>query len=59
MGLLYEDSCRERLKQGKKVGQTFTEADPPDIDGNQGGVRLCVYVCVVSGAGVGGRWRLG
>ena len=59
MGLLYEDSCRERLKQGEQVGQALTEAHPPDINRNQGGVRVCVCVCVVSGAGVGGRWRLG
>ena len=46
MGLLYEDRCRECLEQGEKVGQAITEAYPPDINGNQGGVRVCVCVCV-------------
>ena len=64
MGLLYEDRCREGLEQGEKVGQALTEAYPPDINGNQGGVRVRVCVCLVGGEGVtvqrmGVDWRGG
>jgi hypothetical protein len=64
MGLLYEDRCREGLEQGEKVGQALTEAYPPDINGNQGGGRVRVCVCVVGGGGVtvervGVDWRGG
>ena len=34
MGLLHEDSCRQRIEQGEEEGQALTEPSPTYINGD-------------------------